>query len=111
MDDGFEMAMKQRGFSNQTVRSIRRLKCPVCEFVFSVVYARATSCLGCRDSARNCPLVRCPKCDTEFKIKDLSIVKIGRPVIKNKYQERALSTHMSTFFFFFYDQLGWKFGP
>ncbi len=111
MVDGFEMAMKARGFSEQTMRSVRRLKCPVCDFEFSIIYARATACLGCRDSARNCPMVRCPKCDTEFRIMDMKIVKVGKPIIRSKLQERRLATHMSRFLMYYYKQLGWKFGP
>lgn len=109
--DAFEMAMKARGFSPQTVRVLRRLKCPICNFEFSIVYARATSCQGCRKAAMKCPLVRCPKCDTEFNIRDLRVIKIGKKLIKTEAAERKVATHMSNFLKYYYKQLGWKFGP
>ena len=43
-------------------------KCPHCGYRFSIFQSRGIACVGCRNSVLNCPNIRCPKCDYEFKL-------------------------------------------
>ena len=62
-------AMKERGFSSETVASVTKIRCPECGFGFSLVYARAVACRGCPDACRGCGKVRCAACDAEFPLR------------------------------------------
>jgi hypothetical protein len=101
MTDRYYEAMRQKGFSNNTMDSIRKVKCPNCGFEFSLTYARTFACRGCAEAVRNCPKVRCAKCDTEFYMKDMAH-------IANQYKERAVATHMNKIVTDYYDDNGWK---
>ncbi|HUV24387.1 MAG TPA: hypothetical protein VMW26_03050 [Methanomassiliicoccales archaeon] len=86
--DGYYQAMKTRGFSENTMKSIRRMKCPVCGFEFSLVYARTFACAGCSNAIAGCPKVRCAKCDHEFYIEEI-------PEVNGKRAARSLADHIS----------------
>lgn len=49
----------------------KRVKCPQCGFLFSILYGRAIACQGCRKVAIGCSYARCIKCDSEFPIKNI----------------------------------------
>jgi hypothetical protein len=66
-----------------------------------LTYARTFACRGCAEAVRNCPKVRCAKCDTEFYMKDMAH-------IANPYKERAVATHMNKIITDYYDENGWK---
>ncbi|MDD3233091.1 MAG: hypothetical protein PHT00_02850 [Candidatus Methanomethylophilus sp.] len=83
----FYSNMNAYGFSNNTVASIRKFKCPRCGFEFSLVYARAIACQGCSEAAKNCPKVRCNKCDYEFYLDQT-------PDVLNKVQQNTLANHI-----------------
>lgn len=100
--DSYYDAMKSRGFSKDTMKSIRKsIKCPQCGFEFSLVYARSFACRGCPESVSNCPKVRCAKCDHEFFLK-------GTPEVKNEQQGRSLQDHISKVMTDYYEEQGWK---
>lgn len=100
--DSYYQAMKSRGFSENTMNSVRKtIKCPQCGFEFSLVYARSFACRGCPESVSGCPKVRCAKCDHEFYIDKMSEVK-------NKYQGRSLQNHISKVMTDYYNEQGWK---
>lgn len=69
--DSYYQAMRSKGFSENTMKSLRRMRCPVCGFEFSLVYARTFACAGCAQSVTGCPKVRCAKCDHEFYIEEM----------------------------------------
>ena len=85
--DGFYEAMRSKGFSYNTTASLKKFKCPYCEFEFSMMYARTFACQGCSEANKNCPKLRCAKCDTEFFIKET-------PQVHNDYQQRNISEHI-----------------
>lgn len=88
MTDGFYEAMRSQGFSYNTTASIRReFTCPMCGFVFSLVYARSFACQGCSEAVMGCPKVRCARCDCEFPIRSSAHV-YGRE------GEKVLANHM-----------------
>ncbi|MBP8685696.1 MAG: hypothetical protein KBH31_02415 [Methanomassiliicoccales archaeon] len=101
--DGYYQAMRSRGFSRDTVDSIRRFKCPNCGFEFSITYARTFACRGCPEVMNNCPKVRCSKCDYEFYFRET-------PHITGKLREREVSHHISAIVEDYYKQQGWKKG-
>lgn len=86
--EGFYEAMRSKGFSPDTIRSLRKFKCPVCGFEFSMIYARTIACQGCPEAMKNCPKVRCSKCDTEIMIRDT-------PEVFGKDQEHHMADHIS----------------
>ncbi len=100
--DSYYRSMKSRGFSENTVKSVRKtFTCPQCGFVFSLVYARSFACRGCPESIAGCPKVRCAKCDHEFYIDKM-------PEVKNAQQGRSLQDHISKVMTDYYDEQGWK---
>ena len=103
LDPNYLRAMKDHGFSEQTVSSLRKFKCPQCNFEFSLTYARTFACRGCPMAVKTCPKVRCPKCDHEFLIR--TVDHVG-----NRYDERNLSTHMSNVVDDYIREQGWKKG-
>ena len=88
MADGFAQAMKKKGFAYETTESIRKFKCPYCGFEFSLVYARTFACQGCSEALKNCPKVRCCKCDTEFFMNET-------PRINTKEQQKFMANHIA----------------
>jgi DNA-directed RNA polymerase subunit RPC12/RpoP len=100
MDTYYE-AMRQKGFSRNTVDSVRKIKCPQCGFEFALVYGRTTACRGCPEAIRSCPKARCPKCDLEFFIKEA-------PNIANPYRQRQVADHMSGVWTDYLGEQGWK---
>lgn len=87
MANGYFEAMRSYGFSFNTTASIRKFKCPNCGFEFSLAYARAIACQGCSEAVKNCPKVRCNKCDHEFYLRDT-------PDVQGKVQENTLANHI-----------------
>lgn len=69
-------------------KAVRKVKCPACNFVFDLTYARAIACQGCPEAIYNCDFVRCPKCDLEFKV-------TGSPIAKNEGQSRSVRSYVS----------------
>jgi DNA-directed RNA polymerase subunit RPC12/RpoP len=88
MVDGFYEAMRAKGFSYNTTASLKKFKCPYCGFEFSMMYARTFACQGCSEAWKDCPKVRCAKCDAEFFMTET-------PQIHNEYQQRNISEHIS----------------
>lgn len=86
--DGFYEAMVSKGFSRNTTASLKKFKCPYCGFEFSMIYARTFACQGCSEAQKDCPKLRCEKCDTEFFIKET-------PQVHNDYQQRGVAEHIS----------------
>lgn len=86
--DGFYYSMRTRGFSKNTVRSIRKMKCPRCGFEFSLIYARTFACAGCPEAVIGCEKVRCAKCDHEFFI-------LNTPDVHGEKDARDLSDHLA----------------
>ena len=101
MTERYYEAMRQKGFSSNTMDSIRKVKCPKCGFEFSLTYARTFACRGCAEALRNCPKVRCAKCDHEFYIEKM-------PEIKNAQQGKSLEDHITKVMTDYYDEQGWK---
>lgn len=85
----YAKAMSEHGVSWNTLATIRRSKCPQCGFEFSLSYARTIACRGCPMATKNCPKVRCAKCDHEFYIQEMS--HIGG----SEYAEKAVAKHQS----------------
>ncbi|AIZ56774.1 hypothetical protein Mpt1_c08980 [Candidatus Methanoplasma termitum] len=88
MVNGFYEAMRHKGFSYNTTASLKKFKCPYCGFEFSMVYARTFACQGCSEAWKNCPKLRCAKCDTEFFITET-------PQIQNDIQQRVMAEHLT----------------
>ena len=99
--DTYYSAMRAKGFSRNTVDSIRRFKCPNCGFEFSITYARTFACRGCAEVMNNCPKVRCAKCDHEFFFKEA-------PHIHGDLRERQISQHVTSVVKEYYKEQGWK---
>ena len=99
--DGYWEAMKSKGFTPNTMRSIRRMKCPNCGFIFSLTYARTFACRGCSMSVSGCPKVRCAKCDHEFFLREM-------PEVGDEYRERSLADHMGDVVDDYYKEQGIK---
>ena len=89
IDPNYAMAMREKGFSWNTLAALRKTKCPQCGFEFSLTYARTIACRGCPMATKNCPKVRCAKCDHEFYINEISHVG------KNEFVERSVVKHQS----------------
>lgn len=87
MANAYFEAMQAKGFSFNTTASVRKFDCPRCGFGFSLAYARAIACSGCSESVKNCPKVRCAKCDWEFNLRDT-------PDVFGKVQENTLADHI-----------------
>lgn len=85
--DGFYYAMRTRGFSKNTMRSIRKIRCPRCGFEFSLVYARTFACAGCPEAVLGCEKIRCAKCDFEFLLVDT-------PEVHGEGDARDLAGHI-----------------
>lgn len=98
---GYAQAMRDRGFSWNTVASIRKIACPSCGFMFSLTYGRTIACRGCPQATKNCPKARCAKCDHEFYIQEM-------PHVGNKYAERSVAEHMSNIETTYNEQVGRK---
>jgi hypothetical protein len=99
--DNYYNAMRAKGFSRNTVDSVRKHKCPNCSFEFALVYGRTTACRGCAEAVNNCPKVRCPKCDHEWFMRE-----VGH--IADKYRENDVADHISDVITTYYDDMGWK---
>ncbi len=102
IDPNYAMAMKERGVGWNTLASIRKTTCPQCGFMFSLTYARTIACRGCPMATKNCPKIRCAKCDHEFYIQEMSHVG------GNEYAERAVIKHQSKVETAYNEQLGRK---
>ncbi len=98
---GYYDAMRSKGFSPQTVRSLRKFECPFCGFEFSMMYARTIACQGCSEAMRDCPKVRCAKCDAEFYIRDT-------PEVFGKNHERLMADHISQVVNKYNKDMGWS---
>ncbi|MDR2699016.1 MAG: hypothetical protein LBB30_05010 [Candidatus Methanoplasma sp.] len=101
MADGFYEAMRQKGFSYNTTASLKKFTCPYCGFEFSMIYARTFACQGCSEAWKNCPKVRCDKCDTEFFMTET-------PQINDVYQQRAISEHITKIVTKYNNDMGYK---
>lgn len=101
MADGYMEAMRKEGISYETTASIRKFKCPQCQFEFSMVYARTIACKGCPEAIKNCPKLRCARCDHEFYINET-------PWVNNKLQQRWMSNHINNVVTNWRDQYGYK---
>ena len=101
MVDGFYQAMRDSGFSYNTTASVKKYKCPYCGFEFSLVYARTFACQGCSEAQKNCPKVRCNKCDSEFPIMEMGHVH-------NEYQQRNLSEHICRIVSEYNEDMGYR---
>ena len=99
--DGYYSAMRSRGLSPATMRSVRKFCCPACGFEFSLIYARTIACRGCSKAVSGCEKVRCAKCDHEFPIRDT-------PEVHGKYQERIMADHISKIVTDYNAGMGWK---
>lgn len=99
--EGFYDAMRSKGFSPETVRSLRKFKCPDCGFEFSMIYARTIACQGCSEAMKDCPKVRCAKCDLEILIRDT-------PEVIGKYHERHMADHISRIVTKYNKDMGWS---
>jgi hypothetical protein len=100
--DGYWDAMKSKGFTPNTMRSVRKtITCPQCGFVFSLTYARTFACRGCAQAVYSCPKVRCAKCDHEFPLRNMS--EVG-----DSYRERSLADHMGEVIDDYYKERGIK---
>jgi len=101
MADGFYEAMRQKGFSYETTTSLKKFKCPYCGFEFSMIYARTFACQGCAEAWKNCPKVRCNKCDSEFFITET-------PQVNSELQQRKMAEHISQVVTKFNTDMGYK---
>ncbi|MFA6679457.1 MAG: hypothetical protein WCR96_03075 [Candidatus Methanomethylophilaceae archaeon] len=101
MVDGYYEAMKAKGFSYNTTASLKKFKCPYCGFEFSMIYARTFACQGCSEALKDCPKLRCSKCDTEFFIKET-------PQIHNNVQQRNISEHICKIVTKYNEDMGYK---
>ncbi len=101
IDPGYAFSMKDKGFNWNTLASIRKVRCPQCGFMFSLTYARTIACRGCPMATKNCPKVRCAKCDHEFYMQDLGHVG-------NKYVQRSVAVHQSNIESEYNEQVGRK---
>ena len=99
--DGYYMSMEAKGFSRNTVDATRKQKCPNCSFEFALVYGRTTACRGCAEVVKNCPKIRCPKCDHEWYLRE-----VGH--IADKHREHQVADHISDIITDYYDSQGWK---
>lgn len=99
MTNGFYEAMRAQGISYNTTASLREFRCPECGFEFSLVYARTFACQGCSEATKNCPKVRCKKCDHEFFIRET-------PEIHGNVQQRIISEHICDIVNRRYEDLG-----
>jgi DNA-directed RNA polymerase subunit RPC12/RpoP len=88
MPDGFYEAMRQKGFSYNTTTALKKFQCPYCGFEFSMMYARTIACQGCSEAWKNCPKLRCAKCDSEFPMTET-------PNVSNELQQRNMAEHIS----------------
>lgn len=104
IEPGYAMAMKERGFGWNTLASIRRQTCPNCGFIFSLTYARTIACRGCPMATKNCPKVRCAKCDHEYYISEMAHVASER----SEVAERAVIKHQSKVEKTYNEQVGRK---
>jgi len=100
-DEGFYEAMRAKGFSYNTTASLKKFACPYCGFEFSLIYARTIACQGCSEAWKNCPKVRCAKCDAEFPIMET-------PLINHEYQQRVMSEHISKVVTKYNKDMGYK---
>ncbi|MBC7120896.1 MAG: hypothetical protein H5T33_04865 [Candidatus Methanosuratus sp.] len=58
-------------------------ECPHCHYHFSIFQSRGIACVGCRESVLNCPNLRCPRCDFEFRMSQGKSDTDGAILIKN----------------------------
>lgn len=77
----------------------KTVKCPNCGFEFSPLYARAISCSGCPLAINSCEYIRCPRCDSEFKMYEI------HPVLSYK-SSRYLSDYLSKLLSNYYTEFG-----
>lgn len=102
IDPFYAGAMSQAGVSWNTLATIRRQTCPNCGFVFSLTYGRTIACRGCPMATKNCPKVRCAKCDHEYYISEMS------HVAGSEVAERAVIKHQSHVENTYNEQIGRK---
>ncbi|WP_019177903.1 hypothetical protein [Methanomassiliicoccus luminyensis] len=102
IDPAYAMAMREKGFSWNTLASIRKVSCPQCGFMFSLTYSRTVACKGCPMATQNCPKARCAKCDHEFYLNEMPHVG------NNKYTARSVAVHQSNIESQYNEQLGRK---
>jgi len=93
--------LRQLSVDRKFFESTKMIKCPTCGFKFSLIYARATACIGCPDSVLGCELVRCPSCDKEFEIERVGITS-------TKGGSRSLAERMSKVLSEYYGDFGEK---
>jgi len=101
MPDGFQEAMRMKGFSYNTTTSLKKFKCPYCGFEFSMIYARTFACQGCSEAWKDCPKLRCAKCDTEFFIKET-------PQVDNDWEQKIMAEHISDVVVKYNKDMGYK---
>jgi hypothetical protein len=85
--------------TEETLSSSKTVKCPNCNFEFSLYYARAFACQGCPMSVAGCENVRCPKCDTEFSLDKVNITA-------NTASTKHMGQHMSKLMSQYYKEFG-----
>ena len=102
IDPNYAMAMREKGFSWNTLASIRKVSCPRCGFMFSLTYARTVACRGCPMATKNCPKTRCAKCDHEFYLSEMPHVG------NDKFTGRSVAVHQSNIESQYNEQLGRK---
>jgi uncharacterized protein (DUF2225 family) len=85
--------------SEEVLSSSKTIKCPVCNYEFSLYYARAVACEGCPLTVRGCENVRCPRCDNEFSLNALNISN-------NKTGSRHMGQYMSKLLSQYYEEFG-----
>lgn len=101
IDKRYYDAMKSKGFSYNTTASLKKFKCPNCGFEFTMIYGRTFACQGCSEAQKDCPKLRCEKCDEEFFIKET-------PQIDNDYQQKMMAEHICRIVTKYHDDLGNK---
>ncbi|HRR55195.1 MAG TPA: hypothetical protein P5290_07600 [Candidatus Methanomethylicus sp.] len=78
----------EEGLARRVSRATAEIyECPHCHYRFSIFQSRGIACVGCRNSTFNCPNLRCPKCDFEFRISDR----------RNDVQQELFMRNLSSF--------------
>ena len=82
-------------------KSTKRVRCPKCNFEFSLMYSRAIACMGCREAVLGCKLARCPRCDSEFLLDELKIAS-------TKIRSKVMGNYMAAILNEYYKSVGEK---
>jgi len=85
--------------SQDVLTSSKTIKCPTCNYEFSLYYARAVACEGCPLAVRGCENVRCPRCDNEFSLNAVSLSG-------DKTSSRHMGQYMSKLMSQYNDEFG-----